>query len=302
MAESPAASKFDEQTTVSPKWSISESSSAPAAVNMPTDTKLDKPDDCTASRPAQDSFDASDATSHQSSGPLTAQHDDNAEDELLSASALPNPEAPPLAPAPAPQSASTKIDDVIAAMHRAGDMGQRVAVIGCARYVGTTLTAIALTRRLARDARVALVDLAFASASTDESSEDESLGIADLVRGEASFSDIIIRDPGSPAHLITVGRVKNDVQELLSSQVLWDAVHALAQGYDYLVIDAGAQADTAPHMVAGTAPYAVLVCGDTPVSAIGGLTGQLQRAGFAHLTIMSGAPPALEEASAQSAA
>jgi MinD-like ATPase involved in chromosome partitioning or flagellar assembly len=188
-------------------------------------------------------------------------------------------------------------------MHRAGDVGQRVALIGSARYVGTTLTAIALTRPLARDARVVLVDLAFASANTDESKEEqESLGIADLVRGQASFSDIIIRDPGSPAHLVTVGRVKNDVQTLLNSQVLWDAVYALAQGYDYLVIDAGAQSDTQPHMVAATAPYAVLVCGDAPVAAISGQAAQLQRAGFAHVAIMSGPPPALEEAGAQSAA
>jgi Mrp family chromosome partitioning ATPase len=165
------------------------------------------------------------------------------------------------------------------------------------------LTAIALARALSRDARVVLVDLAFASANADEDSKDPSShGIADLVRGEASFSDIIIRDPGSQAHLVTVGQVNNDAHELLQSQVLWDAVHALAQSYDYLVLDAGAQSDTVLDLVATTAPYAVLVCGDTPVTAISGFAGQLQQAGFAHVAIMSGSPPALEEVTTQSAA
>jgi Mrp family chromosome partitioning ATPase len=208
-----------------------------------------------------------------------------------------------LAPTAAPQPAGTKIDDIIAAMNRAGEIGRRVAVIGSARYVGTTLTAIALARTLSRDARVVLVDLAFASANADAVTKDaSSYGIADLVRGEASFSDIIIRDPGSQAHLVTVGQVNNDARDLLQSQVLWDAVYALAQSYDYLVLDAGSHSDTVPDLVAETAPYAVLVCGDASVAAISGQAGQLQRAGFAHVAIMSGPPPALEEATAQSAA
>jgi uncharacterized protein involved in exopolysaccharide biosynthesis/Mrp family chromosome partitioning ATPase len=273
-----AGSGIDEQTTVSPKWSLSDAPVTPVAATMVTDTNLDK----IPPKPAIGDM-----------APVVPS----------AAPELPSPESPPLAPASVPHTASTKIDDVIAAMHRAGNAGQRVAVIGSARYVGTTLTAIALARALARNARVVLVDLACASANADESTEEpESRGIADLVRGEASFSDIIIRDPGSRAHLVTVGRVKNDVQALLNSQVLWDGVYALAQGYDYLVIDAGAQADTAPHLVASAAPYAVLVCGDAPVAAISGQAGQLQRAGFAHVAIMSGPPPALEEATAQSAA
>jgi uncharacterized protein involved in exopolysaccharide biosynthesis/Mrp family chromosome partitioning ATPase len=276
--EANAGSGIDEQTTVSPKWSLSDAPVTPVAATMVTDTNLDK----IPPKPAIGDM-----------APVVPS----------AAPELPSPESPPLAPASVPHTASTKIDDVIAAMHRAGNAGQRVAVIGSARYVGTTLTAIALARALARNARVVLVDLAFASANADESTEEpESRGIADLVRGEASFSDIIIRDPGSRAHLVTVGRVKNDVQALLNSQVLWDGVYALAQGYDYLVIDAGAQADTAPHLVAAAAPYAVLVCGDAPVAAISGQAGQLQRAGFAHVAIMSGPPPALEEATAQSAA
>ena len=47
-------------------------------------------------------------------------------------------------------------------------------------------------------------------------------------------------------------------------------VGALAQSYDYLVLDAGAQSEIALASVAATAPYAVLVGGDTPANALDG--------------------------------
>ena len=63
--------------------------------------------------------------------------------------------------------------------------------------------------------------------------------------------------------------------------MLWAAVGALEQSYDYLVLDAGAQSEIALAPVAATAPYAVLVGGDTPANALAALAGQLQSAGFA---------------------
>jgi Mrp family chromosome partitioning ATPase len=216
---------------------------------------------------------------------------------------LPNPAAPPLVPEPAPQPANTRVDDIAAALRRAGAEGRSVAVIGSARNVGTTLTSIALARSLSRADRVVLVDLAFSSANVDAIAEDSSgPGVAELLRGEASFGDIIIRDPGSRAHLVTAGRVGGNAQDLLQSDLLWDAVEALAQSYDYLVIDAGAHSEIALAPLAGTTPYVVLVCGDTPVVVITRLAAELQQAGFAHVAIMSGSPPALEEAAAQTAA
>ena len=44
--------------------------------------------------------------------------------------------------------------------------------------------------------------------------------------------------------------------------VLWAAVDALAQGYDHLVIDAGAQQGAALASIAAQAPFAVLVGGE----------------------------------------
>ena len=221
--------------------------------------------------------------------------------------AVPPPQAPPPSPvivaAPAAPPAGPTIDDIVAAVQQSGEGGRAIAVIGAAREVGTTLTAIALTRALARSARVVLVELAFNSPNVEVISNDPSApGVAELVRGQASFEDVITRDRGSRAHLVSAGQVGNDANGLLQSHMLWGAVGALKQSYDHLVIDAGAQSEIALAPVAATAPYAVLVGGETPAHAVAALAGQLQSAGFAEVVVLTGPPPALELAAAQSAA
>jgi Mrp family chromosome partitioning ATPase len=217
--------------------------------------------------------------------------------------AAPAAQAPPVTAAAASASAGATVDDIAAALHQSGEGGRSIAVIGSARNVGTTLTTIALARTLARTARVVLVDLAFASPNIDVISNDPAApGMAELVRGQASFGDVITRDRGSRAHLVTAGQVGGDAATLLQSQMLWAAVGALSQSYDYLVLDAGAQSEIALASVAATAPYAVLVGGDTPANALAALAGQLRSAGFTQVSALSGPPPVLEEAAAQSAA
>jgi len=202
-----------------------------------------------------------------------------------------------------PAAAGPRIDDIVAALHQSGEGGRCIAVMGAARDVGTTLTAIALARALSRTARVVLVDLAFASPNVDVISNDPTApGMAELVRGQASFGDIITRDRDTRLHLVTAGQIGGDANGLLQSQMLWAAVGALSQSYDYLVLDAGAQSEIALGPVAATAPYAVLVGGQTPANGLTALAGQLQSAGFAEVVILSGPPPALEQAAAQSAA
>ena len=93
------------------------------------------------------------------------------------------------------------------------------------------------------------------------SDDPDAPGIADLVRGAASFGDIITRDRFSRAHLVAAGQVGGDAEALINSQMLAAAVDALAQSYDYLVIDAGAQSETALAPIVAMAPRAVLVGG-----------------------------------------
>src|SRR4029079_8416389 len=199
--------------------------------------------------------------------------------------------------------AGPRIDDIVAALHQSGEGGRCIAVMGAARDVGTTLTAIALARALSRTARVVLVDLAFASPNVDVISNDPTApGMAELVRGQASFGDVITRDSGSRAHVVTAGQVGNDAGGLLQSHMLWAAVGALRQSYDHLVIDVGAQSEIALGPVAATAPFAVLVGGETPANALTALAGQLASRGVAYVAGLAGPPPALEQAAAQSAA
>jgi uncharacterized protein involved in exopolysaccharide biosynthesis len=212
------------------------------------------------------------------------------------------PAIAPVAAAPT-EPIKAPVDDVAAALRRAGEGGRRVAVIGSARDVGTTRTAIALARTLARNARVVLVDLAFSSPNIDVFSNDPSApGIVDLARGAASFTDIITRDKFSRLQLVAAGHVEGDTSTLLESYMLLSAVDALAQSYDYLVVDAGAQSETAIGPIAQLTARAVLVAGNVPAGSVGALRDQLLSSGFADVTVLTGAPPGLDHAASRSAA
>jgi succinoglycan biosynthesis transport protein ExoP len=208
---------------------------------------------------------------------------------------------PPPKPAPAP---GTTIEQIAASLQQSGDAGRCIVVIGAARDVGTTLSAIALSRELAQTSRVILIDLAFAGPNIEVISSDPSApGIAELVRGEASFGDIITRDRATRLHLVAAGQLGNDAEGIFVSQMLWAAIGALAQGYDHLVIDAGAQSETSLEPIAQVAPSAVLVGGvATAAGALNALSEELAAAGFAKVSVLTGPPPALEPASVQSAA
>src|SRR5262249_12429299 len=84
-------------------------------------------------------------------------------DRLPAAANVPAPQPAAPAPVAAAQAMSTSIDAIATQVMHAGEGSRRIAVIGSARNVGTTLTSIALSRMLARSARVVLIDLSFVS-------------------------------------------------------------------------------------------------------------------------------------------
>jgi tyrosine-protein kinase Etk/Wzc len=195
------------------------------------------------------------------------------------------------------------VDQIAAALRRAGEGGRRVAVMGTARDVGTTRTAIALARTLARNKRVVLVDLAFESPNVDVFSKDPAApGVAELVRGQASFADIITRDKSSRVQLVAAGNVGADAAELLQSHMLLSAIDALGQSYDYMVVDAGAQSDAVIGPIAQLTARAVLVDGDAAENLAGTLRDQLLSSGFADVTVLTGPPPELNHATTITAA
>ena len=164
-------------------------------------------------------------------------------------------------------------------------------------------TAIALARSLARHARVVALDLSVASPNLDVISADQSApGLAELIRGQASFGDIITKDRSSRLHLVSTGQIGRDVDGILGSHMLAPAIDALAQSYDYLVIDAGDASSAAVAVAAQVAPRAILVAGDAAADIAGAAKDYLRETGFADVTVLSGPPPKLERAFGRSVA
>ena len=156
-----------------------------------------------------------------------------------------------------------------------------------ARNVGTTLTAIALARTLAALPAWCWSIWRSARRTSPSSPNDPSApGIAELVRGQASFGDIITRDRGLAAHLVSR---RPDRRRCRRPAPIADAMRPRSARWRRATtmscIDAGAQSGIALATVAATAPYAVLVGGDTPANALTAIAGSCNRAGFADVAL-----------------
>ncbi len=198
--------------------------------------------------------------------------------------------APPAAMPAAPMAMGT-VEQIAQSLRQAGDDGRRVIVVGTMRNVGTTHAAISLARTLAQDANVVLVDMAFGSPNLSVISDDpEARGIAELVRGTATFGDIITRDQYSNLHLVAAGDVGNDARVLVASPMLATLVEALVRSYDHVVIDVGSAADVAVERFTPLAAHAVLVAIDPASPATRSARERLMTAGIADVTVVSGAP------------
>jgi len=142
---------------------------------------------------------------------------------------------------------------------------------------------------LAKEGTVALVDLAFGAPNLSVISTDPNApGIAELVRGSASFGDIITRDQYSGVHLIATGAVGNDAAMLAAAPMVATTIEALARSYDHVVIDIGSAADIAVEQFAPLAARAVLVASDPEKAETRMARERLLRAGFADVTVLTG--------------
>jgi len=211
---------------------------------------------------------------------------------------------PVLAPEPGRSAAAARpIEELVKEIGGPAEGGSaRVTVIGAGRDVGTTYTAITLARALAAQGdRVVLADLALHAPNLSVFSTDaDAPGFAELVRGTASFGDIITRDKFSKVHLVAAGKVAGDAPAILTSPRLIITLEALARAYDHVVIDGGALAEAAPEFFARMAPCAVLVATDIDGTATQTARDQLVAAGFADVVLWLGTP--LSSASSQPAA
>ena len=205
-------------------------------------------------------------------------------------------------PAAAPTSELT-IADIAQALREAGDAGKRVAVMGAAAGIGTTMAAVAIARELARDARVILVDLSLDRPKLAAITIDpHAPGITDLVHGTTSFGQIITRDRFSRVQVIAAGRAGVGAAAVIGSERLTTALDALARSYDYVVIDASVAPHALDECIARLAPCAVLVATGLAAAKSDALRNHLASAGFHDIAVFTGTAPALDAESVSAAA
>jgi Mrp family chromosome partitioning ATPase len=169
------------------------------------------------------------------------------------------------------------VEELARQLRAAAPAGRRVAVAGVRRQVGTTIAAITLARTLSREARVILVDLAFEAPHLAAISSDPAApGIADLVRGTASFGQIITRDRLSRLHLIGAGQGHGATE--LDSPRLAMTLDALGRSYDHVVVDAGADADVVERLDPSTTKV-VLIAADAVAAETFAVSERLRSVG-----------------------
>jgi uncharacterized protein involved in exopolysaccharide biosynthesis/Mrp family chromosome partitioning ATPase len=197
---------------------------------------------------------------------------------------------PALAEAPSLQAppAFDEIEQLATRLRQGGRPAHKVTVLGTASSAGVTLTALTLARLLGRNARVVLVDLAGASPTMGAVSVDPNApGLAELMQGEASFSQVITKDRLSRVQLVNAGRPGFD-RTLLQSPRLMLAIDALLRVYDHVLLDAGTAADLSAQLLTTGACAVVAADAATEVAARTLMSEQLKAAGFSDVVMLSG--------------
>jgi polysaccharide biosynthesis transport protein len=183
------------------------------------------------------------------------------------------------------------LDALVGRLRSSGEAGRRITVLGAELDAATALAAITLSRRLAKDARVVLVDLTRGSVELAAVSSDPGApGLASLARGEASFGQIITKDRFSPIHLVMAGTVsaEEDVAALVGMPRVAMAFDALARSYDHVMVNAGGAEHATITALAQLAPRAVLIADGLTSPATGIARTRLLAAGFADVTVLPG--------------
>ena len=168
----------------------------------------------------------------------------------------------------------------------AGEAARKVTILGTASDERIALTALTLARLLARQARVVVVDLSALSPTIPAVSVDPSApGLADLMLGEASFSQVITKDRLSKVHLVNSGRTGSD-RALLQSPRLALAIDALLRVYDHVLLNAGTASDLPAELLTARARAVVVSDAAMAPDARNLMCAQLRAAGFTDATML----------------
>ena len=208
---------------------------------------------------------------------------------------VPDQPSPPVVPV-----ALNEIEQLAEALRGAGQDAHKITVIGTAPGEGITLTTLTLARLLVRSARVVVVDLAGSSPTVAAVSVDPNApGLAELMQGTASFSDVITRDKLSRLHLVNAGRPGFD-RTLLQSPRLTLAIDAMLRVYEHVLLDAGSASDLPAELLTGNARAVVVPDASMAQDARKVMCDQLRVAGFSEVDMLS--EPALPSNARESTA
>jgi len=197
------------------------------------------------------------------------------------AQALDEP-SPPVVP-----TALSEIEQLAETLRGAGQGAHKITVIGTAPGESITLTTLTLARLLARSARVVVVDLAGSSPTVAAVSVDPNApGLAELMQGTASFSEVITRDKLSRLHLVNAGRPGFD-RTLLQSPRLTLAIDAMLRVYEHVLLDAGTASDLPAELLTANARAVVAPDGSMAQDARKTMCDQLRVVGFSEVDMLS---------------
>jgi succinoglycan biosynthesis transport protein ExoP len=180
----------------------------------------------------------------------------------------------------------TEIEQLADRLRQDGHPARKVTVLGTASNESITLTALTLARLIARQARVVVVDLSASSPTISAVSVDASApGLAELMLGEATFSQIITKDRLSAVHLVNSGRPGSD-RALLQSPRLTLAIDALLRVYDHVVLDAGTASELPAELLTAQARAVVVPDASMAADARTLMCDQLKAVGFSEVTML----------------
>ena len=206
-------------------------------------------------------------------------------------------EAAPIEPAvsvsepPVAESRASELVQLADDLNALGVQARKIAVLGTSNNERTSEIALTLARLLARRAKVVLIDLSSSAALAVASVDPAAPGLADLVRGDASFGQIITRDRLSSIHLVGAGRAGSDRAHLQSPRLSM-TLDALMRTYDHVLLDAGTADDLPASLL--TADARAVVAPDPSMSAEARtvMSEQLKAVGFTDVTMLGGSPGA----------
>jgi len=180
-----------------------------------------------------------------------------------------------------------EIERLADSLRAVGPAAKKVTVLGTAAGESITLSTLTLARYLARDTRVVVVDLAASSPTIAAVSVDASApGLAELMRGEASFAQVITRDRLSRLHLVMAGRPGFD-RSLLQSPRVMLAIDALLRAYDHVLLDAGSASDLPAELLTAHARAVVVPDASMAQDARMQMCEQLRAVDFSDVTMLS---------------